>query len=645
MDSCRAVDTCAKNSSDVSGQLVSSHTPYIFSTTTAYGSDTACTFNYYVDSSDKYYLFEFGKLDIHCEDALKIGDASGMFSYTICSRNSEPDYSGFQICLPTSSVSLLFETGDTNSNTFQRTGFLASYNQIDQSACLIKDEDEACFLPEGRVVTEEKTLHSKFYPLPYPANSSCLWKILPPVAGLAVNVSAKHLDFGLWQDPFSVIDSIKIFDLSHRFLFYQPGPSNASYEWFFGVPGNITVHFQSGSLFNYHGNFELEVSFFNISTNLDLYVDQGFCVSRETPDVCRIPFVYEGKGYDVCDFLESSDEHPSCMSYRNEKIVCDPNIVACGRQFPDYTSFDITYYVIDQNITQMTISWTVNNKFWKYFQVHVNGQLYQDLIQQLSSSVNISKEVYNLRIKITVVGYIEKPKNLSVVLYPESKLQASSLDNFSTITITWLEAAYDQVLYYGTDFVNETFKIFVKNVIESKNLEGTASIQGKTEYTFSDLIPGFPYNFSFVGNSTASYDFLTIPPNPLRAFAIQQSVDWSIILSGNLTNETICLSIQFLIATETSTSDSSESRRSIGHEVFDCSFNNLCLDKYGRFTADVTSLLNEPGTCYNVTAISSSDGVNSEPSGTLRFCTPADDNAEHSKEITAPPIRKFWLNF
>ena len=640
MDSCNVLDTCFTNSSAAEGQLISTNSSYIFDSKYVYATDANCSFKY--SSESNYYRFTFYKLDIHCEDAVQLSNTSGGFSYNLCSKTSEPDYSGFQICLPTSNVEILFETGNTNAESSQRAGFMAAFEQISQTECAITDQDTACYGSEGRLVTSQETLRSKFYPLPYPANSSCLWKIETPGDNLAVNISVIHLDLGVNHEQFSVIDSINVSDASARSLVYHPGPQQTSYDWFLSVPGAANVHFESGYLFNWHQNFQLEVSFVEFADQLDLYVEAGLCVSRETPDVCQIPFMFEGREYNVCEYFETSDEKPSCISYTGKKVVCEETLVACGRQFPNFTGYEVDYTDIDDTMKQLTLSWTVANKFWDFFQIYVNGALYQDSVRETIISEVIQANETDIRLELIVFGYIEVPKSLHITLYPQSSIQASSYDGFSTLLLEWPEGIYGNLELLLNDASIPSFETFAQSVGITAPLD-FISIQQSTEYTISDISPGVTYRFSFTGNQAEEILF-TIPPNSLQAFQIEQlESSKSYIVSGTLTKDTICMKIVFTIATEASTTDSSvRKRRQTEENIVVCSFENGCIDSNGYFNADITSALPQPDTCYVMTIVSSTSDMESDPSEPITICTPAENNDTNGTDIV-PPQRELLV--
>ena len=526
MDSCNILDTCSTERTTTDGWLISSDIPYI-SDSYVYPTDFSCSFKYFAAYENLSFWFDFVKLDVHCEDALRIGDASNTFSYNLCSKPnaSDPERRNYLV-IPASNVTLSFETSQANAGPVKKSGFLISYHLAPLMPAGIEIEnDEACSLPEGRIVTEPQTLFGKFYPEPYPANTFCLWTIVPPSdETLAVSVHVAYIDLGVKHDEFEVIDSLKIVDAAGRNSVFLPGSSAP--PSFVSLPGETTIRFESGYLFNWHGNFYLDVSFFNFTENLNFYAEAGLCVSRETPDVCQIPFTFEGREYKVCDYLEATDEKPSCISYTGKKVVCDETVVACGRQFPTFSTYSVEYdpqYDTEKNVY---LNWTFANNFWESFEVYVDDVYNEGLAQEQRFLGVFDSSHVSMRVDITVYGYIDQPQTFHLILYPDLGIEVTSNDDFESVVLKWEEGkGYTDIMVteqLSQNGLNSNYVEWIQSLqlIEVNLYDDLADTI--TEYTVEELLtPGIIYDVMLLGSSGETF-VLTIPPEPIKQIFIEQ---------------------------------------------------------------------------------------------------------------------------
>ena len=627
LEHCQVLDTCGTNSMKTSGELVSREVPFLFKSINYYPLNTECFFNFTSEADENYYSFTFYRLDVHCEDAVKLGDASESFGYNLCTKTSSIGFNPFTLCMPASQVSLEFKTGDANDgDKEQRSGFMATYEQVRKSECEIEPEDSACSFPAGRTVTSETTVKGKFYPLPYPANSSCLWNIETQKDYQLIKITVVELDLGIFHNEFEVTDSIFVRDYFDRSVTYLPETAQL-YSSFFSMSPNASILFESGFFFNWHNNFQLDVSFLNLTNNLDQFVEAGFCTSTnvtsfEDNDICRFPFIYKGQKYESCDFLEESDQSPTCMSYKNKKVVCDTSNTACITEFPVFTGYNVEY----ANNTAVNISWTTSNKFWQYFNIYVNKKPVQENVKELSFSLSVPSNGSTTLVEIKMIQFIYRTRSLHLTLRPDLGLEIGSSYNILNYTIKW-----DQ----NKNFTS--IKQSVDQTVDAKLFELAGNLEidltNKTDnlttnqYTAKGLTPGLVYQYELSGSSgpAETFDF-SLPPNeiPKEDIKFEETATGNgdiIILSGGLTRSTIASSISF--EAQATTAETSERRRrsaaSSSPKV--CSLADGCINSTsGAYSVDLSDQVLDPGTCYQVSVTSSTNDISSDPT-TITFCT------------------------
>ena len=634
MDHCKALDTCGTESSDTSGELVGISVPALFTSSYHYSINTNCSFKYTSPGEAKYYRFTFYRLDVHCQDAVKVGDASQMFSYNLCRDATSFGKSIFTLCMPASDVVLDFNTGNSNdaSSLTQRSGMMATYAQIEKSQCQIESEETACTLPGGRTVSQPTTLKSKFYPLPYPADSSCLWNIDTVNENMLIKFSVIEIDLGITVDELQVEDSVVISDDFDRNLTLLPGIAKP-YLVFYSMSSTAKVVFESGSYYNWHKTFQLEVEFLSLTDNLTQIADAGFCTSQPEKEICKFPFTYNDKEYEFCDYLEDEDEAPSCVSYKNNKVSCDTSNTACIKQFPKFTGYEVNYI----NNTQVELSWDVDNKFWEFFQIFINGELAVDELVTKTSNVTLPSNVETILVEIKVIEFLLSRRSLHLTLMPSVGLDVGTYSNAGDITIKWgSDQSFSSVKQSVQNKTDPVLNELAGNLgVDLDVVDASISAEDR-QYVSNSLVSGLIYQFALSGQSVEEKAFnFTMPPNELTNFDLTQSSD-GITFSGKLNEQTICSSMQLDV--QTSASPTARKRRSTSASLTKlCSLADQCIKSAtGDYVIDLSELMLEPGECYSISVTSSTNDISSDPATTL-FCTQPPQVKKDTFEINLSP--------
>ena len=603
--------------------------PVIIDGSSEYEANHLCNFSF-ASTESKFYKFVFYDLNTWCADELILQSADGSIQYSLCSDTRGTDQSSFEICIPSSEVKINFVTGNTNAvENPERSGFTASYFQIDQSECAVSptsEADSACSAAEGRYVNESTELRGPLYPQAYPSNSACLWNVVSEIEDVYILVRAVDLDLGIpGSTEFETTDSIVVRDTEGAELVYLPS-STKPYRSILTLSPNLTINFMSSRIFNWHKNFRIEVKFVTLQENTDEFLFHDYCLSEDMQSICQFPFTYDGRNYSGCDFLDEVDESVSCISTKGVKITCNTDIDSCQ---PETAFFVSTELVFESNSDKVIISWVMSSRYWSYFDVNINGQAYKTEIRTTSveiqnftdfalpdkrRSADEAPVLYGVEIFKKSFGL--EHRSVYFIIEPNLKIALSALGP-RVASINWDSSLIVQrivVTPHLDAFANATSFQQLERHLQVDPYETNATIpSGETSFDLGAVVsPGIPYKVKVETNSSAVAieSEIYIPPVALTTEVNQIDFSFSgsgkVTFSGSLTSDTICSFIE--LKSVPASQDNSEPLQ------LDCGLDNGCIKTNGSFYTEIISDNFQYGLCYDMYITSSTLASNSKVS-------------------------------
>ena len=653
LETCLFLKPCGSSATDARGQIVTREIGEFVNNGVSHDANMNCTFSFTSLDDSKYYSFEFFDLDTWCQDKLYIKDSLGNFQYSLCSKTIGTDQEYFKICVPSSRVEIDFLAGSTNDDVpVGRYGFSATYEQIDPSECALESAtlDTACTDLEGRNITANETIKGPMYPQAYPTNSLCLWNIYPPSADDHVFVQAIDLDFGITNSEFESVDGVTVRDSAGSEVVYGPD-TEKPYSTFLSLTSDATISFKSSEIYNWHQNFQLSISLVNLENNLDVFLGFGFCLSEDLREICQLPFEYNGKISDGCDFLDANDTHVSCISTKGEKIKCNTDIDRCKPATADFAAADVGFL---DNQT-VNISWSASSRYWSHFDIKINGQIFINQTSDLSIALNKTafesveiSDIYS--VEIFMKSFTLDDRSIFSFIDLESQISFLAV-NPDDVEIIWANGVIVEdillVANLSADSEAANLQILAENLgVDLTDRQVTPNASDSNVHIEHIMNSGIPYDL-VVETPTKNVTFrLNHPPTPLTiengnlTFAVNET--GTMEFSGILSSDTICSAIEIQAVLISIQGD--VVAEEIPFLTESCSLANGCIDVNGNFSKLLQSDQINFGLCYTMYISSSTVGVSSKISKN-EFCSkpPAvDANTIVLDEVQTTSMQVSW---